>query len=92
MKTAWETTITNCNDKEGCDAVNKDLCKRFPALKKKCAFSCGTCKCKDTKSRHDVDLKLCEKMPDVFHSTCAKTCGKCGNTPKPKKRKIENEN
>ena len=82
MKIEWETSITNCNDGEGCRSVSMDLCKRFPALKKKCAFSCRACKCKDTKSCHDVDQKLCDTMSDVFHSTCAKTCKKCGNRPK----------
>ena len=79
---AWETEITKCKDGDGCEHVTNNkgsLCKRFPALKKQCPFSCKSCECKDTKDCQDVNQKACDEMPQVFHKTCAKTCKVCGN-------------
>ena len=78
---AWENEISQCYDEVlECQDITKQggMCNRFPKLKKKCRFTCEACKCKDTKNCDDVTEELCEKMSDVFHKTCAKTCNICG--------------
>lgn len=78
---AWENQTTQCFDEaEECKHITKQsgMCNRFPKLKKKCRWTCESCKCEDTKNCDDVTEELCDKMADVFHKTCAKTCNICG--------------